>query len=127
MTTAEELEAFAEISRIVREKHPDAPLHYRDAKNYFTVHQKNLRKWFVRLAIEKQPFWVAFRHVKPEAARTLCPGVEVIDAGAFGDCRIALKSAADVEKLGPIILASFEVESARVADATEVPEPDVAP
>lgn len=119
-TTPEELDAYSQVAKIVRESHPDAQVLYRDAKSYFTIMQKNLRKWFIRLGIEKQPFWIAFRHVKADTARTLCPGVDVTDGGALGDSKIAIKSTADVAKLRPIILASYEAEAARIADISEV-------
>jgi predicted type IV restriction endonuclease len=126
VTTAEELEVFALVSKIVKEKIPDAQLQYRDAKSYFTIIQGNLRKWFIRLSIERVPFWISFRHVKPEAARALCPGLEVTDAGQHGDSKVAIKGVSDVLTLKPIVLASYEAELARVADAVD-PVPVVDP
>ncbi|CAK0780207.1 predicted type IV restriction endonuclease [Gammaproteobacteria bacterium] len=84
VTTAQEMEAYDIISKIVKEKFPDAVIQYRDAKSYFTIMQKHLRKWFIRLGIEKTPYWISFRHVTPETARTLCPGIEVVDGGYPG-------------------------------------------
>lgn len=117
VTTPEELEVFGIVSKIVKEKLPDAAVQYRDAKTYFTIMQANLRKWFIRLAIERSPFWISFRHIKPEAALALCPGIEV--TGGTGDAKVTIKSAADVARLKPIILASYEAELARVADPAE--------
>jgi hypothetical protein len=119
-TTPEELDVYSQVAKIVRESHPDAQVLYRDAKTYFTIMQKNLRKWFIRLGIEKQPFWIAFRHVKVDAARSLCPGVDVTDGGGLGDSKIAIKSTGDIAKLKPIILASYEAEAARIADVSEM-------
>jgi hypothetical protein len=119
-TTPEELDVYSQVAKIVRESHPDAQVLYRDAKTYFTIMQKNIRKWFIRLGIERQPFWIAFRHVKADAARSLCPGVDVTDGGGLGDSKVALKSTADVAKLKPLILASYEAEAARIADIGEV-------
>jgi hypothetical protein len=117
VTTPEELEAHSLVAKIVKEKFPDAVVLYRDAKSYFTIMQNNLRKWFIRLAIEKAPFWISFRHIKPEMAQTLCPGIEV--TGGLGDAKVAIKGVADILRLKPIILASYEAELARVGDAAE--------
>lgn len=86
--------------------------------------QNNLRKWFIRLGIEKAPFWISFRHIKVETAQALCPGIEV--SGGGGDARVAIKGVADVAKLRPIILASYEAEAARVGDPAE-PSPVAEP
>lgn len=119
VTTPEELEVYGLVSKIVKEKFPDAVVQYRDAKSYFTIMQKNLRKWFIRLGIEKAPYWISFRHVKPEVARMLCPGIEVVSGGQLGDTEIPIKSAADVLQLKPIILVSYQAELDRVGDPAE--------
>lgn len=118
-TTPEELDVYSQVTTIVKEVYPDASVLYRDAKSYFTIMQKNLRKWFIRLGIERQPFWITFRHVKAENARSLCPEVDVTDGGQLGDSKIVLKSTADIQKLKPIILASYAAEAARIADVGE--------
>ncbi|MEZ4302394.1 MAG: type I restriction endonuclease [Polyangiaceae bacterium] len=122
VTTPEELEVFGLVSQIVKEKFPDAVVQYRDAKSYFTIMQKNLRKWFIRLGIEKAPYWIAFRHIKPETARALCPGIEVKDGGQLGDSEVAIKGTADITTLTLLILASYEAELGRVADPAEAGE-----
>ncbi len=122
VTTAQELEVYDLVSKIVKEKFPDAVIQYRDAKSYFTIMQKNLRKWFIRLGIERTPYWISFRHIKPETARTLCPGIEVVDGGYHGDAEIVIKSVADVSMLRPIILASYKTELDRIGDPVESTE-----
>lgn len=117
VTTPEELEVYSIVAKIVKDKFPDAVIQHRDAKTYFTIMQNNLRKWFIRLGIEKAPFWISFRHIKPEAALALCPGIEV--SGGLGDAKVAIKGVADVPKLKPIILASYEAELARIGDPVE--------
>ncbi|MFT3770616.1 MAG: hypothetical protein QM820_34760 [Minicystis sp.] len=117
VTTPEEIEAYNIVSRIVKEKFPDAVVQYRDAKSYFTIMQTNLRKWFIRLGIEKAPFWISFRHIKPEAAQAMCPGFEV--TGALGDAKVAIKGVADITRLKAIILAAHEAELARIGDPVE--------
>ncbi|CAN5622909.1 type I restriction endonuclease [soil metagenome] len=122
VTTVEELECFSLISTMIKEVHPDAIVSYRDSKSYFTIIQKNVRKWFVRLGVERQPYWVAFRHVRVEDAKRLCPGMDVIDGSQFGDCRFTIKTIADLNKLRSVILASYNAEAARVAEETELVE-----
>jgi hypothetical protein len=117
--TKEELECFGIISKMTKEVIPDATVAYRDSKSYFTVIQKNVRKWFVRLGVKRRPYWVAFRHVKVTEAKRLCPGVEVTEGGQFGDCRFLIKEVGDLAKLRSVIVAAYEAEQARVADEAD--------
>lgn len=119
VTTTQELEVYSIVSTIVKEKFPEALIQYRDARSYFTIMQKNLRKWFIRLSIEKAPYWIAFRHIKPDVARMLCPGIDVTDGGQHGDSEIGIKDAADVSALKPIILESYKAEIDRLSDPLE--------
>ena len=113
VTTPEELECFSMISKMIKEVTPDAVISYRDTKSYFTIIQKNVRKWFIRLGVERQPYWVAFRHVKIEEARHLAPGMDVADGGQFGDCRFTVKALSDLGKLRSVIVASYQAEASR--------------
>lgn len=123
VTTPEELEAMKMISVWVREAIANAPIGYRDSKTYFTIHQDNTRKWFVRLGIEKKPMWVALRHVKPDDAKKLAPGVDVAENAMFGDSRLMLPTLADLPKMRTAIIAAYEREAARKGDdAAEVAE-----
>ena len=126
VTTREELESFSIIQKMIKEVAPDAMVSYRDSKTYFTIIQKNVRKWFVRLGVERQPYWVAFRHVEVEDAKRLCPGIEVADGGQFGDCRFIIKSVGDLTKLRSVVLAAYKAELARVAEDGEPIDPHVA-
>ena len=126
VTTPEELESFAMISKMIKEVHPDAVVAYRDSKSYFTIIQKNVRKWFVRLGVERHPYWIAFRHVKVEEAKRLCPGVEVAEGGQFGDCRFIIKTISDLNKLRSVIVASYNAEAARVAEEADIGDPSLA-
>lgn len=120
VTTPEELESHAIIARLVWEKYPEAAVTYRDAKSYFTVTQRdNWRKWFIRVGIERAPFWIAFRHVKVEAARALLPGVDIIDGGGHGESKVMIRAVGDISRLGPLILAAYEAEAARVIESVD--------
>lgn len=113
VTTAEELEAYKTIAGWVRETSAGAPIGYRDSKTYFTVHQDNIRKWFVRLGLEEKPMWVALRHIKADEAKKLAPGMDVAENARFGDSRILLSSLADLPKLRTAVLAAYERETLR--------------
>jgi hypothetical protein len=126
VTTAEELEAYKTIAGWVRETSVSAPIGYRDSKTYFTVHQDNIRKWFVRLGLEEKPMWVALRHIKADEAKKLAPGMDVAENARFGDSRILLSSLADLPKLRTAVLAAYEREALRkdegLAEPTEARE-----
>ena len=126
VTTPEELEGFSMISKMIKEVNPDAVVSYRDSKSYFTIIQKNVRKWFVRLGVERHPYWVAFRHVKVEEAKRLCPGIEVAEGGQFGDCRFTIKTIGDLNKLRSVILASYNAEAARIVEDADPSDPSLA-
>ena len=121
VTTAEELEAARMVATWIREVHADAPVGHRDSKTYFTLHQDNLRKWFLRLMLERKPMWVALRHVKPDEARRLAPGVEMLDGTQFGDSRFSLGSLTDLQKVRTAIIAAYEREAARVGEDAHEP------
>jgi hypothetical protein len=121
VTTADELEANKLIVTWVREANANAPIGYRDSKSYFTVHQDNLRKWFVRLGLEEKPMWVALRHIKPDEAKRLAPGIEVAGNARFGDSRFMLASLPDLHKLRTAIIAAYDRETARKDDGSTEP------
>lgn len=123
VTTQEELECFATISKMIKEVIPTATISYRDSKTYFTIIQKNVRKWFVRLGVERQPYWIAFRHIKVDEAKRLCPGMEVTDGGQYGDSRFLLKTISDLNKLRSVVLAAYNAEIARVVEEGDASEP----
>ena len=116
VTTAEELEAARIVGEWIREVRPDAEFAYRDSKTYFTLHQNNVRKWFVRLGLDRKPSWVALRHVGMDEARVLAPGMEVLDGGAYGDSRLVLGSAGDLVKARAAVVNAYEREAARVGE-----------
>jgi hypothetical protein len=116
VTTAEELESFGLISRWINEIYPKSKVSYRDSKSYFTIHQDNLRKWFVRLLLDRKPMFIALRHIKPDEAKRLAPGVDIGDGAAFGDSRLTLSTLADLQKARAAVIAAYEREASRVAE-----------
>lgn len=114
-TTESELGAFELIAGWIRETHSGATVAYRDSKTYFTIHQNNVRKWFVRMNVQRPPYWVAFRHVAPEDLRLLAPGLPVVTA-TYGDSRVALGSVDEVRSLRAAIIAAYDREALRSDD-----------
>ena len=118
VTTAEELQSFDLISTWISEIYPEAKLAHRDSKSYFTIHQDNIRKWCIRLLLDRNPMWIALRHIKPDEARALAPGLDVSDGAAYGDCRIALSTMKDLQKTRAAVIAAYEREANRVTEDT---------
>lgn len=118
-TTAHELATYEKISKIIKEENPEAVIQYRDAKSYFTILQKNIRKWFIRLHIENNPHWISFRHIKPEAAQALCPGIIVVDGKQNGDSLVFLNEKIEIHAMRNLILASYKAEFDRANDQNE--------
>lgn len=116
VTTDDELESFAMISNWVSEIYPNAKIEYRDSRSYFTIHQGNLRKWFIRLNLDRQPMWLALRHIMPEEAKKLAPGTEVADGSAYGDSRLFFSTLADLHKARAAVIAAYEREAARLVE-----------
>jgi hypothetical protein len=119
VTTAEERAAWEQIVTWVKESHPTAAISFRDAKGYFTIHQNNVRKWCIRLGFNRPPYWVSLRHVRPDEARLMAPGLDVLEGGQLGDCKIVLTSTSDVGKLRAAMLAAYDREATRAPDAVE--------
>lgn len=116
VTTAEELQIYETIAGWVREVVPDAKLSFRDSKSYATIHQENVRKWFLRFGADRKPWWLALRGVSVDEAKRLAPGVELSDAGFPGGCRMTLPAVADLSKVRAAIILAFQREAERKAD-----------
>ena len=118
-TTADELSVWESIASWIREVKPNTALSFRDSKSYLTIHQSNVRKWFVRVNVQTAPYWLALRHIGPDEVRRLAPGMDLVEGGNLGDSRISLKAVADVPKLRAAIIAACEREATRKSDEGE--------
>jgi hypothetical protein len=121
-TTTHELDIYERICRIIKNELPDSEIQYKDAKSYFTILQKNIRKWFIRLNVEKDPNWISFRHIKPEVAQTLCPGITATDGRQNGASLVFITQKTDISSLKNLILASYRAEADRVSDPSDLME-----
>ncbi len=113
VTTEDELAVFQAIEAWVHEILPGAPVIFRDSKTYFAIHQENTRKWFLRGFFDRKPGWIALRHVSPDEARRLAPGLEASDAGFEGGCRLVLPTVSDVSKARAAVIMAYQREAAR--------------
>lgn len=127
VTTAEELRCADLVSRWIHDVSPNAPVAYRDSKTYFAMHQANVRKWFLRLNVTRQPYWVAVRGIFPPEARGLAPGMELTDGGHFGGSRATIVSLDDLPKLRVLIIAAYNREAARVVEDEDAGDESVSP
>jgi len=114
ITTEDEIFCFRCIHDWIREMHPDAQIAYRDSKNYFTVHQNNLRKYFLRMNVTDPPFWIAFRNLSSDELTRLAPGF-VVASLSIGT-RVTLDTVEDLPKLRTAVLAEYQAELSRVGE-----------
>lgn len=120
VTTAEELHCFEVIHGWIREVFPEGPIAYRDSKSYFTIHQENLRRYFIRLGLSDSWNWIAFRNLTPEDVARLAPGFEA-SAAAVGT-RVNLATLDDLGKLRTAVVEEYRAELNRDPNAaTQTP------
>lgn len=120
ITTEDEQKCFARIEGWIREIRADAPVCGRDSMSYYTVHQNNVRKWFARFNLQRAPYWIALRHVRPDELRTMLGDAGVSEGGALGDAKVPLQSLEDLVRVRDAILLAYEREAnRRVEDAAE--------
>lgn len=118
--TPTELKVYELIVKIIKEQFPDATVLYRSTTSYFGIMQKNTRQWFMRVNVNHPPYWLAFRHIKPDAAKTLLPTFDISKGGKWqGDSKLVIKDIADIMSLRPLIIASYKAESDRLNESAE--------
>ncbi|MFO7177512.1 MAG: hypothetical protein DIU78_002325 [Pseudomonadota bacterium] len=74
-----------------------------------------MRKWFVRLNVQKAPYWAALRHVTPDELRALAPGL-TLGSVQFGDSRVMLSDSKELVKLRTAIIVAHRRELARTGE-----------
>jgi hypothetical protein len=116
VTTAEETEIVEKVAAWIHEVEPDAKVVFRDSKSYFAMHQDNVRKWFLRGSADRMPWSLNLRHVSPDDARRLAPGVDVGEAGFEGGCRFSLPTIDDLGKVRAAIILAYQREAQRTAE-----------
>lgn len=116
VTTEDEQRCFARIEGWIREVRADAPVCGRDSMSYYTVHQNNVRKWFARFNLQRAPYWIALRHVRPDELRTMLGDPSVSEGGALGDAKLPLQSAEDIVRVREAIVLAYEREANRKAE-----------
>jgi hypothetical protein len=105
-TTAEELEAFALVQRLLG---PSRPVGYQDTASYFKIHLPERHTWVVaRLLLERKRPVVWIPLVEDEAA-PLAGGFGVSTPEA-GWTAVTLGSATDVGALGDLLRTAWDVK-----------------
>ena len=102
------------IENYCHSDYPDIQITGRDSKSYFTVHQNNVRKWFVRFNLQKPPFWISFRHIEPDEIKNSLKDIRVIEGGIFGNSKVSLTDIDSVAILKPFIILACEREMRRI-------------
>lgn len=113
VTTEDEIETHRLVEAWVKEIFPEAPVTFRDSKSYFAIHQDNVRKWFLRGNIDRDPGWIGLRHITLDEASRLAPGVDATDSGFAEGCKFIIPEGFDLSKLRAAIIMSYSREADR--------------
>lgn len=114
-TTPEELEAFAQIKKLIGN---EGDIAYEDSVAYFKVHLAERRTWvFARLQLDrKQP--AVWTPLSTEEASRLAPGRQV--GTQSGWSIVSLESVAQISELGDLLRAAYaHVKQARTGAGAE--------
>ena len=110
VTTAEELDFFERVKKIVASSPTKMPLIYKDTATYFAVNLGNVRRWFVRFFANGPTKYLILR-MPHDALKPLLGATPSTGNGV--DTRVNVASGADVDRLSAAILAAYEVEAHR--------------
>ncbi|MDP3563493.1 MAG: hypothetical protein Q8R70_03290 [Methanoregula sp.] len=110
VTTDEEIAAFQIVKGILERAGKDVGgLDYRDTVNYFSINNRMVTKWFMRLVLHPDKKIVSFR-CSPDVAKTQLKGFEIELAPAHlgGGAKILFNSIEDLMKMQQLIIAGFD-------------------
>lgn len=109
VTTEDELKSFEIVKGILSKENRDITnLSFKDTTGYFTVFNRVITKWFLRINLDAANKYVITR-IPMEQCRQLCPELEVEAAPkGMGESRIRIQSVDDLQKLEAVILACFD-------------------
>lgn len=83
-------------------------LSYKDTTVYFGMYFNKPGWWFARLQLDGKQPWLAVNLPAEGAAALLPPGFSLLPGNAFGDVRVAIRSADDLHALNRIIFAAMQ-------------------
>lgn len=111
VTTAEELDLFERVKKIVAQSSVKSPVAFKDTATYFGVNLGPVRRWFLRFFANGSTKYVVLR--MPYEA--LKPSLDATTATAINatETRVNVTSGADVDRFAAAILAVYEAEVRR--------------
>ncbi len=111
VTTAEEIDLFERVRKIVEHSPSKMPLAYKDNATYFSLNLGNVRRWFLRFFGNGPTKYIVLRMpydtLKVSLGATPATAVNVIET------RVNVASGAEVDRLAAAILATYEAEARR--------------
>lgn len=111
VTTAEELDLFERVKKIVAQSPLKTPVVYKDTANYFGVNLGPVRRWFLRFFGNGSTKYVVLR-MPYEALQASLGAMNAMPFGA-AETRVNVSSGADVDRIPGAILAAYEAEVRR--------------
>lgn len=108
-TTTEELNSFEYVKTILNKSGKDINnLGYKDTTVYFSIHNGNPTKWFLRINLDNSNKNITTR-LSVEDAEKLCKGFKIEQAPkGIGESRIIINTWEDIKKLDDIINSCFD-------------------
>lgn len=108
-TTEEELKSFDLVKEFLVEAERNIEdLNCKDTINYFTIYNRVITKWFLRINLDSKDKYIITR-LPVEECKKFCPDHTVEQAPKNnGESRILIQSVDDLEVLKSLILACFD-------------------
>lgn len=105
----DELKAFHIVKGILSKAGKDTvDLNYKDTVNYFTVYNKGITRWFLRMVIDSPNKYIGTR-LDLAVVQPLTNGLKSEEGASWiGTSKICLTSVDDLNKLDKLIVKSFE-------------------
>lgn len=111
VTTAEELDLFERVKKIVAQSTVKAPVAYKDTATYFAVNLGTVRRWFLRFFGNGSTKYIVLR-MPHEALKASLDATVATPLNAM-ETRVNVSSGADVDRFSAAIMAVYEAEVRR--------------
>lgn len=111
VTTAEELDLFERVKKIVAQSPLKTPVVYKDTATYFGVNLGPVRRWFLRFFGNGSTKYIVLR-MPYEALQASLGAMNAMPFGA-AETRVNVSSGADIDRIPGAILAAYEAEVRR--------------
>lgn len=109
ITTTEELECFEYVKNVLQKSNRDiSNIGYKDTTVYFSIHNGNANKWFLRIVLDSSIKNIVTRLSIDEAQKYSNGFTVEIAPKGIGESRVLINTHSDLKKLDDIILNSFD-------------------